>query len=662
MESDSRESSTRSQRGVDANNTNEKYVGYVGPSERILLQQLEDLELRRLALEEQMATLETHMANLQERLPEVAGEIAAKERQKAGLAMDMYHVMEQMRDLESAKATVTEQKANVMEQMRELDGAMLDLERAKTNVMEQKTNIMEQMLDLERAMRDLESAKTNVMEQRANVMEQMRELDGAMLDLERAMRDLESAKANVMEQMLDLERAKTNVMEQRANVMEQRANIVEQMRGLDRAKDAFSSEFHRCEDLSLFLRILDSFGIELAPSDHPIWLKANSSSPDIKFKRQRQEEAESKSKSVNSTTWQLSKFNIHRCAGTASMFDVREWNISDDRMFGLVKQKLFGGDDAAANLLVSDCTKAVNQLRAFFAWLVDRNRKVAEVLCYPVLKLLLEYIIRSFPSQKSRERPEIEVRLGNEMPLEGQVHRQNSAEVTLRGTADLVVVRSGPDSTSEYNSLLFHVEVKSPTSDSANAKHQLVGQSEVIAQMREDRRPVFGCYTNMWKMAVSLRLPGVTEEHFDRVFYNTQSVVDSRQYSIRLLFLFCEFIPGELLDLTRDSLATDSEVLGSKQDDHSFEGDNDNAHCENDSEKPPTTTPPQQPTAENPPNQMKRNYTNLNDDSDEENEIFWEQLRKISEWEAHRRGHSYLCQENLDTLPHKSVGLRGELV
>ena len=606
MESDSRESSTRSQRGVDANNTNEKYVGYVGPSERILLQQLEDLELRRLALEEQMATLETHMANLQERLPEVAGEIAAKERQKADLAMDMYHVMEQMRDLESAKATVTEQKANVMEQMRELDGAMLDLERAKTNVMEQKTNIMEQMLDLERAMRDLESAKTNV--------------------------------------------------------MEQRANIIEQMRGLDRAKDAFSSEFHRCEDLSLFLRILDSFGIELAPSDHPIWLKANSSSPDIKFKRQRQEEAESKSKSVNSTTWQLSKFNIHRCAGTASMFDVREWNISDDRMFGLVKQKLFGGDDAAANLLVSDCTKAVNQLRAFFAWLVDRNRKVAEVLCYPVLKLLLEYIIRSFPSQKSRERPEIEVRLGNEMPLEGQVHRQNSAEVTLRGTADLVVVRSGPDSTSEYNSLLFHVEVKSPTSDSANAKHQLVGQSEVIAQMREDRRPVFGCYTNMWKMAVSLRLPGVTEEHFDRVFYNTQSVVDSRQYSIRLLFLFCEFIPGELLDLTRDSLATDSEVLGSKQDDHSFEGDNDNAHCENDSEKPPTTTPPQQPTAENPPNQMKRNYTNLNDDSDEENEIFWEQLRKISEWEAHRRGHSYLCQENLDTLPHKSVGLRGELV
>ena len=599
MESDSRESSTRSQRGVDANNTNEKYVGYVGPSERILLQQLEDLELRRLALEEQMATLETHMANLQERLPEVAGEIAAKERQKADLAMDMYHVMEQMRDLESAKATVTEQKANVMEQMRELDGAMLDLERAKTNVMEQKTNIMEQMRDLERA---------------------------------------------------------------KTNVMEQRANIIEQMRGLDRAKDAFSSEFHRCEDLSLFLRILDSFGIELAPSDHPIWLKANSSSPDIKFKRQRQEEAESKSKSVNSTTWQLSKFNIHRCAGTASMFDVREWNISDDRMFGLVKQKLFGGDDAAANLLVSDCTKAVNQLRAFFAWLVDRNRKVAEVLCYPVLKLLLEYIIRSFPSQKSRERPEIEVRLGNEMPLEGQVHRQNSAEVTLRGTADLVVVRSGPDSTSEYNSLLFHVEVKSPTSDSANAKHQLVGQSEVIAQMREDRRPVFGCYTNMWKMAVSLRLPGVTEEHFDRVFYNTQSVVDSRQYSIRLLFLFCEFIPGELLDLTRDSLATDSEVLGSKQDDHSFEGDNDNAHCENDSEKPPTTTPPQQPTAENPPNQMKRNYTNLNDDSDEENEIFWEQLRKISEWEAHRRGHSYLCQENLDTLPHKSVGLRGELV
>ena len=56
MESDSRESSTRNQLGVDAN-ADEGYVGYAGPSERTLLQQLGDLELRRPALELQIAEI-----------------------------------------------------------------------------------------------------------------------------------------------------------------------------------------------------------------------------------------------------------------------------------------------------------------------------------------------------------------------------------------------------------------------------------------------------------------------------------------------------------------------------------------------------------------------------------------------------------------------------
>ena len=562
MESDSRESSTRNQLGVDAN-ADEGYVGYAGPSERTLLQQLGDLELRRPALEQQIAEIEGETSTLEilaadlakeitaieERLAGISGETAATERQKADLAMEMYHVMEQMRDQE------------------------------------------------------------------------------------RAMRDLERAKIYIMEQMRDLERAKA----------------------------AFPSEFHQCKDLLHFLRILDRFGIEQVPDDHLIWVKANGSSPDVELKRRRQEE-DSKSKSANSTKWELSKFNIHRCAGTASMFDVREWNISGDRMLALVKQKLFGGDDAAADLLLKECAKAINQLRAFFAWLLDRDRKVAEAHCYPVLRFLLEYIIRSLPSQKSREHPEIEVCPGGRKRLTGSVLRQDSVEVTLIGNADFVVARSEPDPTNESRSWLFHVEVKSPTSDSGNAKHQLVGQSEVIAQMKDDRTPVFGFYTNMWQIAVSLRLPGEPGDDFDRVFYNTKSVIDPGQYSIRLLFLFCEFSNGELFDLTRDSLATDSELLDSKQDEHSFEGKYDPSHGGNDSRKPPTTTPTQRPKDDNPPNQMKRSYMSLNDDSDEENEILWEQLRKINEREAHRRGHLYLCQENLDTLPHKSVGLRGELV
>ena len=743
MESGSREWSSRNQVGVDANEN--EYVGYVGPSAESLRKGLRDLK-------EQIPTLENKIAAL-------TNETATKDTRIAALANETA-------DMETRIEALANETAAMDTEIAALAG--------KTAAMERQRDLALKARELERAMRILEKEKVKVMEEKDKIREE-----------------------------------KVKVMEEKDKIREEMDKIKEQMLTLQIEMGKFPTEFQKCKDLAHFFSQLDKFGIEQVPVDHPIQDTARSQSPLIYSKRQRQPKEGSETSSANSRSWTLSNFYIQRCDGTESAFDARVWEITRKTMFDLIVKKLCNGDDEAAEDLVNECAKAVERLRAFFAWLRDRIKHLFEIHCYPITKFLLNHIIGKLRSLNAEELPEIEASEVRSYPLSGTVLHEKNGEVLLTGSSDFVVARRESDKEHPTRSWLFHVEVKSPARDPSNSKHQLMGQSEVIAQMKavlmteasiteatmvetqimeapmtaapmteasmteatmvetqimeapmteapmteasmteatmvetqimeapitaapmteasmteatmvetqimeapmteapimkasiteatimeapiteapiaevtmveaeikeagikeagikKAYTPVFGYYTNFWKIVLSLRLPGESGDVYDRVFYNTESkYTDPEEYAVRLLFPFCEFTPGELVELTKDSLKKDSEVMNSKEEiteKLSLEGKSDFQH--GDDGTPEDSKELKKTKFDNPSSHANLNYMTFNDFSDEENEIRWEQLRKFNEGEAYRDGCRYLCQEHLDTLPRKFVGFDGELL
>ena len=107
-------------------------------------------------------------------------------------------------------------------------------------------------------------------------------------------------------------------------------------------------------------------------------------------------------------------------------------------------------------------------------------------LIQPAFILLLQYIIDKLRRYSSAGQ-NLEVHSVNNVLLEGTLEKLDGSKNVskkLTGKTDIAVKR-GSEADS-IGSWLFHVELKSPVDPDAitYAKHQLLGQSEVIAQRK----------------------------------------------------------------------------------------------------------------------------------------------------------------------------------
>ena len=399
-----------------------------------------------------------------------------------------------------------------------------------------------------------------------------------------------------------------------------------------------------------------------------------------------------------------------------------------------IREKLCIGDNDKAGRLVHKCQKAVETLRRMFAWLGTRI-SIGELTHFqPAFILLLQYIIRKLRRYSSAGQ-NLEVCSANEVRLNGTLNKLSGTSKILKGRTDIAVIR-GSEAES-IKSWLFHVELKSPVDPDAikYAKHQLLGQSEVIAQMKmmsekkhrkkdgevkdgevqdgevkdggtngdqvnddlkdvdwedghledddmmvddlkEDnlrdggtngdqvnddlkdgevkidqiadfRTPVLGCYTNLLKIVIIVRLPHEPWTCYSRVFYKTEGATEASDYTIRLLFLFCNFSLEELIQLTEKSNAK-----GVKEDNNA-----DGASSREVTDVSSGATGQRDNNANVANNQRRNNpsskrirgnSTCLNDGRDEDDEIFRERLQWVNEWDSLRRGSKYLSKRNLD--------------
>ena len=168
--------------------------------------------------------------------------------------------------------------------------------------------------------------------------------------------------------------------------------------------------------------------------------------------------------------------------------------------------------------------------------------------------------------------------------------------------------------------------------------------------MMEYPTPVLGCYTNLWKIVISLRLPGSSFGMFDRVFYNTAGVAESKEYCIRLLFLFCDLSSDDLV-----ALATEPTAEGLKVDDSQgpvLERDSNASAGGRNDQLNSTTTFVDGGTSNNL--LFKRfNWGCIGpqDDIDQQgNETRLQDLLAMNVREACDSEDSYLCKANLATL------------
>ena len=336
-----------------------------------------------------------------------------------------------------------------------------------------------------------------------------------------------------------------------------------------------------------------------------------------------------------------------------------------------IREKLCIGDNDKAGRLVHKCQKAVETLRRMFAWLGTRI-SIGELTHFqPAFILLLQYIIRKLRRYSSAGQ-NLEVCSANEVRLNGTLNKLSGTSKILKGRTDIAVIR-GSEAES-IKSWLFHVELKSPVDPDAikYAKHQLLGQSEVIAQMKmmsekkhrkkdgevkdgevkidqiaDFRTPVLGCYTNLLKIVIIVRLPHEPWTCYSRVFYKTEGATEASDYTIRLLFLFCNFSLEELIQLTEKSNAK-----GVKEDNNA-----DGASSREVTDVSSGATGQRDNNANVANNQRRNNpsskrirgnSTCLNDGRDEDDEIFRERLQWVNEWDSLRRGSKYLSKRNLD--------------
>ena len=361
--------------------------------------------------------------------------------------------------------------------------------------------------------------------------------------------------------------------------------------------------------------------------------------------------------SASSRDLLLSEFQIDYCDGTESTFEVREWRISEDTMLDLIQKKLFNADTVAANHLIDFCETALKKLQAMFRWVSNQGIPTGDLDRYqPVFIMLVDYIIRHLPCQdtgNSTADENLQVHPVNRVALRGRVQCLNSEEAVcernLSGYADISVMR-GPDIHS-IGSWLFHVGITAPLKQiPLNVKHQLVGQSEVIAQMKNDWKPVLGCLTNMADIMLSLRLPCSRENTYDRLFFNTTSTTVHRAYIIRLLFLFCDLTLEELTELTQGSTTADVELMANARN-RSFEDSDAPPLDGNEAHESQSTIARKRAKIDRSLKEVEVMY--LNYDSEEENYINEERLRSVNEWDARRNGFTYLSKKNLDALQNE---------
>ena len=406
-----------------------------------------------------------------------------------------------------------------------------------------------------------------------------------------------------------------------------------------------------------------------------------------------------------------------------------------------IKKKLCNGIAAVANNLIDVCDKALRKLRCMFAWLDHEQVFIDEDKHFhPVFILFLKYVIENLPDKSKAQ----DIQVCRELHVEGFVQKKETRGVGKRdlgGRTDIAVVR-GPDP-SNLLTWLFHVELKAPFAEGSlsSVKHQLIGQSEVIAQMKDEemkddqikagqmeddyikdgqmkddqikegemegdyikegqkkedqirdgqmnddkkkegqmeddyikdgqmkddqikdgrmkddqikggrmeeymmeyRAPVLGCYTNLWKIVISLRLPGPSFGMFDRVFYNTAGVTESKEYCIRLLFLFCDLSSDDLVALATESTAQEVKVDDS-QGPALESGNNASAGGRND-QLNSTTTFVDGGTSNN------LLFKRFKRGDQQGNEARWQDLLAMNVREACDSEYSYLCKANLDIL------------
>ena len=667
-------------------------------------------------------------------------------------------IRQKLADLEGDKAALEIKIADLEGDKASLVAKSADLEKYKAALGEQRDDLEGQISALNTQIDEISGQRQN-----AGLETQLLELANQIIVVDGQIIDMGKQIFKISEQINALGKQEKEISNQMNTLYMQRT-------ALEVEKGVFVSTIMVRKTLEDLFQGLGLFDTDNLPGDLAVSDLAQKPSPVIKPKPANWKSGGSKQSSVNSGPMTLSEFHIQRCDGTDSAFDVRVWKISKETIFDLIVKKLCNGDRDATKNLVNECAKAVEKLRDMFKWFEVNNRKIDELdHCQPAFKLLLNYIIQKLQSLNAGKLPEMEASFCR-LRLGGRVQRLNREGIVypakLSGIPDLVVARRESHPTNPTLSWLFHVEVKSPTAVPSNGKHQLMGQSELIAQTKADRveeaeikeiemeevermefeikdaemnetemkevemkeakskgvemeevekrevvkteiqneeteikevkvnlgeieepvikvvdikeadiceglikeaaiteahTPVWGCLTNFWKIVLSLRLPGDSGDEYDRKFFNTESVVPSEEYAVRLLFPFCEFIPGELKELTKDSLAKDPELMDSEER-RSCAGENDSKAADDNTQAKLTPNSRKRPKTGNTSSHTNLNSMSLNDISDEVSENRWEQLRKISEWEARRDGCCYLCQENLESLPRKFVGLHGELL
>ena len=516
-------------------------------------------------------------------------------------------------------------------------------------------------------------------EQRKDSAEQISALK-QMNTLNKKINTLDEKIANLRVALVEETAAKDR---ERADLAEERADLAEETAAKDRARavvaeleiriNIFKSSYPTIKPL---LNLLTEFTFLKGNFKDEATVRLQGVSPD------------SKQRSVeNSSTngYQLSRFHIDRCPGTASSFVVKKWSMTDATMERYIQRKLCRGDVSTRKHLVNECTSAVIKLREMFEWLRSMEVGIDEEDDFqPVFISLLEYIIyellRTSPTGQN-----LQVHAVNWFDLQGTVQRMprgvdQCENRSLTGRTDIAVM-DGED-VEAIKSWLFHVEVKVPFSGTPlhRARNQLFGQLEAIAQMRNDHKPVLGCLTNLERITISLRLPGSSMELNDRVFFKTTGVTDPRQYTIQLLFLFCGLNDEELAALTKESTDADEETeeadsesapsidengkpannggkqvesFGEEDDSESAPSIDENgkpAHNEGKQVKSSKKTGFQRGRRSNSSKTKKCNIISLNDDSDEEER---QRKRWITTLDAWRLGDSYLCKESLNAAQRK---------
>ena len=424
-------------------------------------------------------------------------------------------------------------------------------------------------------------------------------------------------------QRVELER---QILRQITNLERQRAELYGKTTELERQKADFIaryfSMFTELEPLLERLRLFDvdsdasqDLGIPPAPN-----LNENSSSRES-------------SPFAGSNTVPISRFKVDFCIGTNSTFEVREWILREDVMLDLIREKLCNSVDT----LLDDCTSALNKVRAMYKWLENLGAKISDLThVQPIFMLLLDYILRKLQLHKS-----LEVFKGNQTVLEGVLEMNIGGAAKsqkLRGHTDVYVGKS-------LNTWRFYVELKNPFSKSnfEAAENQLLCQSEVIAQMKQDEESlVLGCLTDLWRIMVNVRRKG---GKYERVFYKSNTVINAREYTIRLLLLFCDLSPDDLSGLIKEPAAGDVKFVNStpsEDSDLGFDGRHDTTKS---SAKPML--------GEATTDMLLKNNEEMNSviyfDSDDDSEDLDEVLR-FNEWDARRRGVMHLCKRNLDAL------------